>query len=233
MIKIIGFDADDTLWDYEYIYHQAKDKVAAIMGDRFASEQFFAQLDETEIRHIPLYGFGVKSYALSLIESIARHSDQPLTSRTLLALIEHIKQMLNTEFKPYPYAKKILEELAASYPLILITKGEAYEQERKIERSGLAEYFTALEIVSHKTEATYRRVLERHNVSAQDFLMVGNSLKSDVLPVIRIGGQAVLIPHEQTWFHEDITDEEREAVNYYQLEHLGQLPELIERIAGS
>lgn len=228
MIKVIGFDADDTLWDYEILYHQVKPKIIQILGDGIVSDQLFDQLDQAEVSNIPLYGYGIKSYALSLIETVARLSGRPIDSAKLLKLVELIRQMLNTEFETNPYAEDTLAKLSASYELILITKGETYEQERKIERSGLAGYFTAVEIVSYKTEAAYRNVLKRNGITPENFLMVGNSLKSDILPVIRIGGSAVYIPHEQTWFHEQVTEAETEAVEYDQLEHLGQLPDLLE-----
>jgi len=228
MITVIGFDADDTLWDYEIIYHRARPKIAKILGDGFDLEQLFSQLDQAEIRNIPLYGYGIKSYALSLIETVARLTDQPITGGTLLELVELIRQMLSSELEINPYAGETLAKLSASYPLILITKGEPYEQENKVERSGLSGYFETVEIVSHKTTEAYRQILKRHGVAPENFLMVGNSLKSDILPVIALGGKAVHISHHQTWFHEQVDETETEAVEFGQLEHLGQLPGYIE-----
>ncbi len=230
MIKAIGFDADDTLWDYEHIYREAKPKIAHILGEGYDYGQLFYKLDQAEVRNIDLYGYGVKSFALSMLENVARFSKRPLESDKLLKLIDLIKDMLNTNFKITPYAEEALSTLSAAYELILITKGESYEQERKIERSGLAGFFAAVEVVSYKTEDTYRKVLLRNGIAPENFLMVGNSLKSDILPVIRIGGKAVHIPHEVAWFHEEITEAEMSSIEYGQLEHLGQLPAYVNQL---
>ncbi len=229
MIKVIGFDADDTLWDYEYIYHEAKLKIAKILGNHENYDQLFYQLDQAEVHNISLYGYGIKSYALSMLENVARYTGQSFDSKMLIQLIELIREMLTEDFPINPYAEDVLSALSSKYELILITKGEGYEQERKVERSGLAGYFNAVEVVSYKTEETYRRVLQRNGTAPDNFLMVGNSLKSDVLPVINIGGKAVHIPHEIAWFHEDVTEQESEAANYDQIEHLGLLPPFLKQ----
>ncbi len=233
MIKVIGFDADDTLWDYEYIYHEAKPKIARILGDGHNYEQLFHQLDQAEVHNISLYGYGIKSYALSMLENVARFTGASFDSEKLIQLIQLIREMLTEKFPVDPYAEEVLPVLSAKYELILITKGEGYEQERKVQRSGLARYFNSIEVVSYKTEETYRKILERYQIAPKNFLMVGNSLKSDILPVINIGGKAVHIPHEIAWFHEDVSDVEKDTIDYYQLEHLGQLPEFIQQLAGS
>jgi len=233
MIKVIGFDADDTLWDYEYIYHEAKPKIEKILGGGRNYDDLFYQLDQAEVENIKLYGYGIKSYALSMLENVARYTGPSFDSEKLIQLIELIRYMLTENFLINPYTEDVISTLSAEYEMILITKGEGYEQERKVERSGLAEYFKSIEVVSFKTEDTYRRVLKQNRVAPEDFLMVGNSLKSDVLPVINIGGKAVHIPHEIAWFHEDVTEDERDAADYYQLENLGLLPELVQQIAGS
>jgi len=233
MIKVIGFDADDTLWDYEYIYHEAKPKIAQILGQGYDFDQLFSQLDQAEVSNISFYGYGVKSFALSMLESVAMFSEKPIESTKLLALIGLIKEMLNANFEINPYAHETLRILSSRFKLILITKGEAYEQERKIERSGLIDYFTSVEVVSHKTEDTYRAVISRQGIAPQNFLMVGNSLKSDVLPVVRIGGMAVHIPHEVAWFHEEVPDKDKILIDYDQLEHLGQLPEFVLQLTSS
>ena len=224
MIKVIGFDADDTLWDYEYIYHQAKPKIAKILGDNGNYDDLFYQLDQAEVENIKLYGYGIKSYALSMLENVARYTGPAFDSEKLIQLIQLIREMLTENFPVNPYAEEVLSTLSAEYEMILITKGEGYEQERKVERSGLAGYFKSIEVVSFKTDETYRRVLEKLRIAPEDFLMIGNSLKSDVLPVINIGSKAVHIPHEIAWFHEEITEQEKFSAEYGQIEHLGQLP---------
>jgi putative hydrolase of the HAD superfamily len=233
MIHWIGFDADDTLWDYEIIYHQAKHKIAKILGDDYDTDQLLEKLDDLEIKNIPLYGYGIKSYALSLFELLAGSSSKSIQPEILSKIISMIKEMLNTDFKINPYAEETLAKLSPRFDLVLITKGEGYEQGRKIERSGLAGFFSEVEVVSQKTEATYRKVLQRYQIAAQNFLMVGNSLKSDIVPVVQIGGSAVHIPHEQAWFHDHVPEEDMLTVEYKQLEHLGELPAYIEQLAGS
>lgn len=232
MIKVIGFDADDTLWDYEHIYNDAKPRIAEILGDGYDYEQLFYQLDQAEVRNISLYGYGIKSYALSMLENVARQSKSAIETKKIVQLIEMIRDMLQTEFKINPHAHETLNNLSQRFTLILITKGETYEQGRKIEKSGLAKYFRVIEIVGYKTEDSYRKILDRNGINPSEFLMVGNSLKSDILPVVRIGGQAVHIPHEVAWFHEDVTDAERKTVEYSQLENLGELVGFVEQLAA-
>lgn len=232
MITTIGFDADDTLWDYEHIYHDAKPKIAEILGDGYDYKELFYQLDQAEVRNISLYGYGIKSFALSMLEKVVQHSHPVIETEKILRLIDLIRDMLQTTFQVHPAAQKTLEFLSQRFELILITKGETYEQGRKIERSGLAKYFSAVEIVGFKTQETYRQLLDKHGVNPKNFLMVGNSLKSDVLPVVKIGGQAVHIPHEVAWFHEEINSDEQEEIDYYQLENLEQLVDHINHLTA-
>jgi len=236
MIQWIGFDADDTLWDYEIIYQQAKEKIAQILGgqilgDDFAVDDFLTQLDEFEVQNIPLFGYGIKSYGLSLIELLASTAPDPIEPKILADLISMIKDMLNTKFRISPYAVDTLARLSKNYALILITKGEGYEQERKIESSGLAKFFNQVEVVSQKTEATYRKILDTYQISTENFLMVGNSLKSDIVPVVNIGASAVHIPHKVAWFHEEVPADELGSLKYEQLDHLGQLAAYVETFA--
>ncbi len=232
MITTIGFDADDTLWDYEHIYNDIKPKIMEILGEGYDYEKLFYQLDQAEVSNISLYGYGIKSFALSMLEKVAQHSPTQIDSEKIVRLIHLIRGMLQTEFRIHPAAKDVLAALSQKFELILITKGETYEQGRKIDRSGLAQFFISKEIVGYKTEHTYQEILRRSKVDPNEFLMVGNSLKSDILPVVKIGGQAIHIPHEIAWFHEEISDAEKETINYHQLEDLGQLPEFINQLTA-
>jgi len=221
MLEYIGFDADDTLWEYEILYHRAKPQIVQLLGGDQDPEELNRQLDEIEIGNLPIYGYGIKSFALSMIEAAARLSNGPINNQVLLQLISLAQEMLLSEIELLQYTETTLQVLSERYKLILITKGELSEQERKIERSGIAGYFKHIEIVSNKTPETYRTILSRYGIFSDQFLMVGNSLKSDILPVVEIGGQAVYIPNEKTWIHEQV-DGSKDG-NYIQLEHLGQL----------
>jgi putative hydrolase of the HAD superfamily len=228
-ISVIAFDADDTLWDYEIIYEQARPEILRLLGSHQENDELSAILDETEINNLVVYGYGVKSFALSMIEMFANHANGPIDKTTLKELIVLFKYMLSKPLEVNQYAESVLNRLSKEYCLMLLTKGELFEQERKIQRSGLEKYFDIIEITSQKTEKKYRQILEKHGIKPHQFLMVGNSLKSDILPVIGIGGRAVYIPHPQTWIYETLPEEEQGG-GYSQLDHLGQLPEYLDQM---
>ncbi len=230
MIEIIGLDADDTLWENEHLYHQAKNKFAQILENYGDPEELIARLDKTEVRNIEFFGYGIKSFALSMIESANVLSRGQLTGAEISEIITVAKGMLTAPVELVEGAEETLENLSTKYDLMLITKGDSYEQERKIERSGIADYFRYLEVVGEKSEASYRKILGQYNLDPTRFLMVGNSLRSDILPVVRIGGKGVYIPNDQTWFHEHASQEEIGEVEYAELEQLSQLPDYFERI---
>ena len=230
MIEIIAFDADDTLWNNEHLYHRAKVEFCQLMA-RYAESQFAKDhLDEMEVRNISYYGYGIKSFALSMIEAAADVSAGQESENEIRRILTIIKGMLTAEVKFAEGAEETLAELTNSYDLMLITKGDLYEQESKIERSGVARYFRYLEIVGEKSDITYQRILDKYNLDPEGFLMVGNSLRSDILPVLRIGGQAVYIPNDQTWSHEHAGEAEIGDHEFIQLEHLHQLPKYLERL---
>jgi putative hydrolase of the HAD superfamily len=230
MINIIGLDADDTLWHNEQLYHQAKKKFAQILEKYSSSKEASLHLDQTEVRNIEHYGYGIKSFSLSMIETAVEVSNGQIDGDVIGELIAITKQMLSADVDLVEGAKETLEKLSLKYDLMLITKGDSYEQERKIERSGIADYFRYLEVVGEKSEASYRKILGQYNLDPGRFLMVGNSLRSDILPVIRIGGMGVYIPNDQTWFHEHASQEEIGEVEYAELEQLSQLPDYLERL---
>lgn len=229
MIEIIAFDADDTLWENEHLYHQTKKEFARILAKYSAPDQTNIRLNETEVRNIDYYGYGIKSFALSMIETAVEVSQGQVESLLIAELIEMVKRMLTAQVEMVEGVKETLEELSTRFDLMLITKGDLYEQERKIARSGIADYFRYLEVVAEKSEASYRQILERYNLNPARFLMVGNSLRSDILPVLRIGGSAVYIPNEQTWFHEHATEDEFGHLKFDKLERLSDLPNYLAR----
>jgi putative hydrolase of the HAD superfamily len=227
MIDIIAFDADDTLWHNEHLYHEAKERFAHILSQYTAPQVASQRLDQTEVRNINYYGYGIKSFTLSMIETAVEVSAGQVQGEVITELISIAKEMLSADVELFDGTQETLAELSTQYELLLITKGDLYEQERKIERSRIAQFFRYKDIVSEKSEASYRKILAQYNLDPRKFLMVGNSLRSDILPVVRIGGMGVYIPNDQTWFHEHPTQDEIADVEFAQLERLSQLPDYI------
>jgi putative hydrolase of the HAD superfamily len=229
MIEVIGFDADDTLWHNEVLYHQAKDEVGQILASYDHPEKVKTLLDQTEVNNIKYYGYGIKSFTLSMIETATHISSKKVNAREIDAIIAIAKRMLMAPVDLVDGVETTLESLSGSYALMLITKGDHIEQERKIRISGISHYFQYLEVVGEKSASTYSQVLEKYHLDPTRFLMVGNSLRSDILPVLKIGGQAVHIPNEQTWFHENADQQEIGNSEYFELESISQLPEAMSR----
>lgn len=230
MINIIAFDADDTLWHNEHLYHDAKVALTKILADYGEPEAVQARMDQTEVSNIKYYGYGIKSFALSMLEVAADISQGNATGEEISEIIAIAKNMLRAPVELVDGADKTVHQLSNSYDLMLITKGDLFEQERKIDICGIAGYFRYIEVVGEKSEATYQRLLSRYNLAPAGFLMVGNSLRSDILPVLKIGGQAVYIPNETTWFHEHAGEDEVGEHEFGELERLSQLPEYVQRL---
>lgn len=231
MIEIIGFDADDTLWHNETLYSQVKDQFQSLLAPYSNPESARRRLDEIEEWNVHHYGYGIKSFALSMVEAAIEISHGQIEAASLSRMLDIVKEMLNAEVKLLEQVEPTLAELAQQFSLMLITKGDFFEQHRKIERSGLEQYFRYIEIVVDKTPITYRSVLAKYNLEPSRFLMVGNSLRSDILPVLEIGGQAVYVPYASTWAHEQVDVSSRTPASIYmEIEHLGQLPQVVGRL---
>ena len=230
MFDVIAFDADDTLWHNERLYHQAQARFARLLAAYHPAEWVNARLDQTETRNIAHFGYGIKSFALSMIETAVELTEGRISGQDIRAIIDLAKEMLNAPVELLPYVKDTIPVLAARYRLMVISKGDLLDQENKIARSGLGDYFQAVEIVSEKDRSSYARVLKRHAIEPGCFLMVGNSLRSDILPVLELGGGAVYIPYEMVWAHEAGCLPPQDQAGYYALEHFGQLPALLERL---
>jgi putative hydrolase of the HAD superfamily len=227
MINVIGFDADDTLWHNEKLYHQAKEDLSRLMSVFEEPQQVKAHLDQTEVANITYYGYGIKSFILSMIETASQVSAGRVTAKEINAIIDIAKSMLTAPVDLIDGVEETLANLSSEYDLLLITKGDQFEQERKIRLSGIAGYFRYLEVVGEKSADTYTSVLRKYNLDPTSFLMVGNSMRSDILPVLKIGGKAVYIPNELTWFHEHAGHQEIGDVEYVELERITQLPDAI------
>ena len=226
----IAFDADDTLWYYERVYREMMSKVTNLLAPYGPPQEIDAYLNRVELANIHLYGYGIKGFALSMIEAAIQFRDGHLSNQEVQAIIEYAREMMRADIQLIERVPETISALGAKYQLALITKGDLFEQEDKISRSGLKAHFHWLEIVGTKTSEIYARILERYHIVPERFLMVGNSLRSDILPVLELGGQAVYIPGELTWEHESAEIPPAEQAGFYQLEHIGELPGLLERI---
>ncbi len=230
---VIAFDADDTLWQNEEIYARAKEKFTRLLSPYRDLNEIAERLNLIEIENLSLYGYGIKSFALSMIEAVVEVGAGQISGQEMQQAIAIVKEMFAAEVVLFPHARETLEKLSQKYVLMLITKGDQFEQSRKIHRSGLEHYFRYIEITGEKTPESYRALLEKYAIDPQQFLMVGNSLKSDILPVLAIGGQAVFIPYENTWVHESADENDLLAVSFGELQHMGQLPDYIAALEKS
>jgi len=205
-IKLIAFDADDTLWINEYHYRNAEIRFCEMMK-RYADEETAnSMLLQREKMNLPLLGYGSKPFIISLIETGIELSRGNISNDEILRLIEIGKETIGRPIELLPEVEDVLSHLSTKYPLILATKGDLKEQESKIERSGLERYFSDVEILSEKNRESYNRIINKHSIKPENFLMVGNSFKSDILPVLEIGGNAIYIPSEIIWAHEVVEE---------------------------
>jgi len=205
-IKVIAFDADDTLWVNETLFRQAEADFCRLMKDFLSEEKCNTLLFEMEIKNLPLYGYGIKPFTLSLIEAAIEFSDGKVPMEVIDKLIANGKKMLEAPVVLIDGIESTLAQLSKKYKLVMATKGDLLDQERKLIKSGLASYFHHIEIVSDKTEKQYQKLVDHLGISAGEFLMVGNSIKSDILPVLGIGGHGFHIPFHTTWIHETVKD---------------------------
>lgn len=228
----LGFDADDTLWHNEGLFSAAHAKFHALLAAHYDSATVDRALYATELRNLPLYGYGAKGFTLSAIETAIELTDGRVSPAELRELIALGRDILAHPVELLDAVPDVLAELAtAGHPMILITKGDLQHQERKITESGLAPHFLATEVVSEKDDATYRRVLARHGIDPTRFLMIGNSLKSDIAPILRLGGLAAHIPYHLTWEHERLATPPEAPGRFFTLASLRELPSLIARLA--
>ncbi len=233
MFDIIAFDADDTLWHNERLYSKAQDKLAGILAWYEVNEKVREELYAREVQNIPIYGYGIKSFALSMIELSIELTGGRLRADDVAEIIDIAKGMLTAEVDLFEHAQSTVRELSKSFDLMVITKGDLLDQELKLKRSGIGEYFRCVEVVSEKTHEVYSGILSKYRIEPKRFLMVGNSLKSDILPVVQAGGHAVFVPCDITWAHENLTDQKIDKAAYHELENLGQLPALVADLSKS
>ncbi len=217
-IKFVAFDADDTLWVNENYFREAEHAFCHLMMDWLPHEKTADELFKTEMQNLELFGYGAKGFALSLIETAVRISDGKITGRQVQQIIDIVKRLLARPVELLPDVPEVLRTLKEKYTLVLATKGDLLDQQRKIAKSGLAEYFAHTEIMSDKRPQDYVRLLQRLGAGAQEFVMVGNSLKSDVLAPLEAGAYAVYVPYPIIWKHE--CTPEPQSPRYYKAEKL-------------
>lgn len=202
MITTIGFDADDTLWQNEAFFRISQERFVELLSDVAPSDHLLERLTEAEMRNLGHYGFGIKGFVLSMIETALDVTDNRVSGKVVRELVDAGQEMLRHPIHLLDGAREAVEALAGNHTLVLITKGDLLDQERKLAQSGLGDLFDAVEIVSDKTQATYRDAFSRHGAGPDRAMMVGNSLKSDVVPAIEAGAWGVYVPHELTWSYE-------------------------------
>jgi len=233
-LDLIAFDGDDTLWHNERSYRDGRERFRGLLagaGVVLSAEEIEACVNRTELANIGVYGYGVSSFALSLIETAIGLTNGRITGAELRGIVEFAKDMLTEEIELFTGAREVLTTLAASYPLMLITKGDLLHQTSKLERSGVRECFRFVEVVSHKTTDVYAAILSRHSVDPSRFLMVGNSLRSDILPVVEAGARAVHIPAALSWSHEHADVPTHAHGRYFEVTALERVPDVIETLA--
>ena len=223
-VSVIGFDADDTLWVNETYFREVEDKFAKILEDYEVNDRAVQELFKVEIRNLGSYGYGVKGFVLSMIECALDLSNHTLPQTSISEIINLGKEMIEYPIELLPDVVDVISRLKDEYRLIVVTKGDLLDQERKLQRSEIAHYFHHVEIVHEKEEANYSRLLRQQDIDPKEFLMVGNSLKSDVLPVVGIGAQAVHIPFHTTWQHEEAEPQSQENADYLTLSSIADLP---------
>ena len=224
---VVAFDGDDTLWHNERLFAEAQAEFRSLLASFHPAEWIDARLEEAERRNIPHFGYGIKGFSLSMIETAIELTEGRIESRDIRRILDVTKRMLAADVQLLDGVRETVAAVAASHRLLLITKGDLRDQERKVEQSGLGPFFEHVEIVSEKDARTYSAVLRRHGVPAERFLMVGNSLRSDVLPVLEVGGHAAHIPHALTWSHEVADPPPRGHPRFHSLPHIQGLPGLL------
>src|SRR5215213_703286 len=231
-LDIIALDADDTLWHNETMFSLTQAKFLELLAGSHSPELIERKLYETELRNLNNFGYGVKGFTLSMIETALELTDHQVSGAIIQQILDLAKAMVHAPVELLDHVSAVVPWVAERYPLMLLTKGDLFDQESKLARSGLADHFRYVEIVSDKTATSYRALFTRYQIDPARFLMVGNSLRSDILPVTALGGRAVYIPYHLTWAHETVAEHDAQRHPYVELEHIGGLPALIKQLGA-
>lgn len=231
-ITTLGFDADDTLWHNEHLFRLTEERFAELLADYTDAKGLKAHLLEAEKRNILHYGYGIKSFTLSMIETAIEVTDRQVPADVIAQILDAGREILSEPAAPLPHVIKTLKTVKQNdYKIVMITKGDLFDQERKAVGSGLDRFFDAIEIVSEKTPETYETLFRRHGTGASEAMMIGNSLKSDVLPALEAGSFGTHVPFSRTRALEE-ADTPKTTDRFFQINHIGQVPELLAAIAA-
>ena len=221
-IKVIAFDADDTLWVNEPYFQETEKEFCMLLEDYLPQHTLARELLQTEVQNLTLYGYGIKGFMLSMIETALKVSEHTIPAKLVDRIISLGKELLARPIELLEDVEQVLVALKEKYRLVVATKGDLLDQERKLKLSGIEHYFHHIEIMSDKKDADYLKLIKHLDIRPEQFLMIGNSLKSDVLPVLQIGGKAVHVPYHTTWAHE-VIDHTIEHPNFVQVTHLKEI----------
>jgi putative hydrolase of the HAD superfamily len=227
--KIIAFDADDTLWHNEPYFDEAQERFCQLFQDYASSQEILGLILNHQVKNLPLYGFGIKAFTLSMIESALQLTNHQISGKGIEKIITIGKDLLKKPVELLSNVEDVLKELQGKYKLVVATKGDLKDQHRKLHDSGIGHYFHHIEVLSDKTELDYKKMFGRLECKAEDILMIGNSLKSDVLPILNLGGFGIHIPYHTTWEYEKI-DFEIEHKNFLALSNVKEVLTVLESI---
>ena len=226
-IKVIAFDADDTLWTNETYFREAEETFAVLLSKYETKTKIDQELFKTEIKNLAIYGYGIKGFVLSMIECALVVSNYKLPQETIGKILDIGKDMLEKPIELLDGVEEVLQGLQGKYRLIVATKGDLLDQERKLEKSNLLQYFHHVEVMSDKKEKDYLKLVKHLDIAPSQLLMIGNSLKSDVLPLLNTNASAIHVPFHTTWIHEEILEEDQQKLDYITLVNIKELIALI------
>jgi putative hydrolase of the HAD superfamily len=221
-IKVIAFDADDTLWINEPYFRETEEKFCSLLQDYLPQHTVYKELFKTEMDNLALYGYGIKGFMLSMVETALRITNHTIPPAVIEKIIALGKQMLEKPVELLPGIEDVLQQLKHNYKLVVATKGDLLDQERKLKKSGIEHYFHHVEIMSDKKESDYIKLIKHLDIKPAEFLMLGNSLKSDVMPVLDLGGYGVHVPYHITWEHEKV-ESTLEHPNFLHLQTISEI----------
>jgi len=229
-VRVVGFDGDDTLWHSERRFHVTQGEFRELLKRHVPEADADRRLAEMELKNLGIYGYGVKSFTLSMLETAIELTEGKIPASDLEVILGWGKRMLMEPTELLEGVEETLHKLSASYDMLLITKGDLFDQESKLAQSGLGDLFLGVEILTEKNVDSYRGVFGRRSIRPEDFVMVGNSLRSDVVPVVSLGGHAVHIPYEVTWHHEHVPEEDMPREGWRRIASIRELPSVLEEL---
>ena len=227
-VRVLGFDGDDTLWHSETRFHVTQGEFRDLLKRHVPDADVDTRLAATEMKNLSIYGYGVKSFTLSMLETAMELTSNRIPTADLDVILGWGKRMLMEPTELLDGVEETLRAVGGAYDLVLITKGDLFDQESKLARSGLGGLFVGVEILSEKNEAAYRGVFRRRAIKPDEFVMVGNSLRSDIVPVVGLGARAIHIPYVVTWEHERVHEDDLPKEGWRRLESIRELPEALD-----